>query len=75
MSTIQPQEHRVTEQEIAGWPARVTSYRLGSTWYCSIDNVDPGATIARSEGDSREAAEAEALDKAERRLGRTRRHI
>jgi hypothetical protein len=58
--------------ELAGWPVRVTSYRLAGRFRSEVDNVDPGAVIARGEGATREAAEAEACGKAVERLGRTR---
>ena len=37
-------------------------------FYCHIDNVDPGATIARGSGATIELATNEAIDKAKRRL-------
>jgi len=59
-------------ESVGEWRMRVVSYRLGDTWTCVIDNVDPGAVIARAHGASREAAEAEAEATATRRLERTR---
>lgn len=59
--------------EVAGWPLRLISYRLGEMFYCTADNVSPGALIARAAGASREEAEAKALGKASERLVRTRR--
>jgi hypothetical protein len=59
--------------EVAGWPLRLISYRLGETFYCKADNVSPGAQIAGATGASREEAESKALEKAGERLGRTRR--
>jgi hypothetical protein len=59
--------------EVAGWPLRVTSYRIGETWYATADNVSPGAWFARAEGTSRAAAEEKAVETARRRLERTRR--
>lgn len=70
---MKPQEYVRRKDEIGGWPVTVVTYRLGERRYCKVDNVDPGALIARAEGASREEAEQEALEKATRRLGRTRR--
>jgi hypothetical protein len=42
-------------------------------YYCTINNVDPGARFARAEGPTREDAEAKAIAKAERYLAQTRR--
>ena len=61
-------------QELAGWPIEVETYKLGEVYYCTINNVDPGARFARAEGPTREEAEQQALAKAERYLAQTRRH-
>jgi ribosomal protein S12 methylthiotransferase accessory factor YcaO len=45
---------------------------LEKTYYCTVDNVDPGAVIARAKGATREEAEAEAIAKAKERLLQTR---
>ena len=58
---------------LAGWPIKIVGYRIGATHYCHIDNVSPGATIARANAASREAAEEEAIAKATGRLEKTRR--
>lgn len=60
------------ETQLAGWPVRITSYQLKGEWRCEIDNVSPGATIARATGDSRETAVGKASAKATERLGRQR---
>ena len=52
---------------------RAVSYRVGDRYYCTIDNVDPGARFARAEGTTREEAESTALEKAARYLEQTRR--
>jgi hypothetical protein len=60
-------------QDLRGWAIEIETYQLGDTFYCTINNVDPGARFARAEGPTREDAEAKALEKAERYLGQTRR--
>jgi hypothetical protein len=50
------------------------SYKLGERFICEIDNVSPGARVARAEGATREEAERAAMATAERRLGRTQVH-
>jgi len=60
--------------ELAGWPIEVETYKLGDVYYCTINNVDPGARFARAEGPTREEAERQALAKAERYLAQTKRH-
>jgi len=61
-------------QELGGWAIEIETYQVGEVFYCTINNVDPGARFARAEGSTREAAEQQALAKAERYLAQTRRH-
>ena len=63
-------EHR---EELSGWQVNIVSYRVGERFYCTIDNVDPGARFARAEGSTREEAEKVAIEKATRYLQQTRR--
>ncbi|HXG35926.1 MAG TPA: hypothetical protein VNL15_03045 [Dehalococcoidia bacterium] len=74
MAETKVEEYSRREVELAGWKAAVTSYRIGDRYYCKVDNVSPGAAVAKAEGASREEAESKAIAKAEERLGRTRRH-
>jgi len=64
--------HSERTLELAGWPVRVISYKLGDTYHATADNVSPGANIARSRGATKEEAEREVLVRAEERLARTR---
>lgn len=66
------QDYRTRRVELGGWPVRVTSYQQGMTFRCTVENLDPGATIARAEAATREEAERVASEKAAARLGRTR---
>ena len=63
------QERRDT---VDGWPVNIVTYRIGDHWYCTIDNVDPGARFARAEAATREDAERTAVEKAQRYLKQTR---
>ena len=72
MTTLRPEGYQRRRSELGGWPVGVVSYRLGERYVCEVDNVSPGAHIARGEGATREEAERAALETAERRLGRTR---
>ena len=73
--SMRPEGYLQRRQQEAGWDINIRSYKLGETYHCEIDNVSPGAMIARGSGATREAAESDALEKARRRLGRTRRHL
>jgi len=71
---MKAEEYREHQEEAVGWKINVVSYRLGERFHCTVDNVDPGARLARGEGQSREEAESRALEKARRYLSQTRRH-
>jgi hypothetical protein len=58
---------------IDGWPINIVTYRIGGKYYCTIDNVDPGARFARAEGSVCDEVERKALEKAKKYLGQTRR--
>jgi hypothetical protein len=60
------------QQTLAGWPVRITTYTIGTTTHCHVDNVSPGAIIARASGPDLESAERAALQKATERLAQTR---
>jgi hypothetical protein len=70
---MNPDDYTERELELANWPVRLISYKLGESWFCKVDNVSPGAQIARSISSTRADAESLALRKAERRLAATRR--
>jgi hypothetical protein len=70
---VKAESYNRRRQDLAGWPIEIETYKLGDVYYCTINNVDPGARFARAEGSTREDAEAKALKKAERYLAQTRR--
>jgi len=70
---VNSEEYSIRKTELAGWPISIETYRVGSTYYCSVANVDPGARIARAQGSTKDEAERIALEKAERYLQQTRR--
>lgn len=71
--SLRAEEYVKRQDKILEWDVAIVSYKLGQRYYCTIDNVSPGAAIARADGDTREQAEAEALAQAKERLARTRR--
>ena len=70
---MKPEDYARREIEVEGWAISVESYKLGAVYYCTISNVDPGARIARADGQTKEDAERVALEKASRYLQQTRR--
>ena len=71
--SLRPESYRRWEDVIDGWPVCLTAYTIGDRFLCKIDNVDPGAVIARGEGATPEEAEAEARSRAKARLATTQR--
>ena len=69
---VVPQDYKDRIEAVGEWKLRVTSFRLGEKFICKIDNVDPGATLVRTEGETRELAESAALARARERVSRTR---
>ena len=69
------EEHAERTLDIEGWPVHLTSYRIGDTFHCHVDNVSPGANIARTTGATREEAERKAIERATEGLLRTKRHM
>ena len=70
---MKAEEYTERNDTIDTWPVHIVTYRIGETYYCTIDNVDPGARFARAEGATREDVERTALEKAKKYLGQTRR--
>ncbi len=68
---LRAEDYQVVRKDIAGQPVSVTSYRIGDRFFCHIDNIDPGATIARAESGTCESAIELAMKKAEARLARS----
>ena len=69
---LKPEEHTRREEQLAGWPVTIETYKLGEVYHCTVANVDPGARIARADGSTRAEAETRAIEKATRYLGQTR---
>jgi hypothetical protein len=71
---MRAEDYQRRRQELAGWPVGIVSYKLNDRFICEIDNVSPGARLARAEGATREEAERAAMATAEGRLAGTRVH-
>ena len=70
---MKAEDYSERSETIDTWPIHIVTYRVGGKYYCTIDNVDPGARFARAEGATREDAERVALEKAQKYLRQTRR--
>lgn len=60
-----PEDYSERKTELAGWPVRIVTYRLGTVYRTTIDNTDPGAWVVKSEGATKQEAERKALQEAE----------
>ena len=65
---MKAEDYRKEQKEVEGKMINITTYKIGERYFCHIDNVSPGATIARTEGASLEEARDLALQKAAHRL-------
>jgi hypothetical protein len=70
---MKAEEYTERQDVIDGWKVHIVTYRIDGRYYCTIDNVDPGARFARADAETREDAERTALEKAKRYLAQTRR--
>jgi hypothetical protein len=70
---VNAEDYKKRRQDLGSWSIEIETYKLGDVYYCTINNVDPGARFARAEGATREDAETKALEKAGRYLAQTRR--
>lgn len=71
--TMKPENYSERMFQLDDWQVRLTSYGLEGKYYCKVDNVEPGACIARAQGATKEEAEQGALARAQEYLSRTRR--
>ncbi len=71
-TVLRAEDYRRRRDRLESWDIGIASYKLGGRYCCEVDNVSPGARLARGEGATREEAEAEALNKAREMLARTR---
>jgi hypothetical protein len=70
---MRAENYQEKEMELAGWPVRIVSYKLGDQYVCEADNVSPGARLARFAAATPEEAEQQAISKAQHMLGKTKR--
>jgi hypothetical protein len=66
---MKAEEHK---ERVGRWEIHIVGYRLDKEWVCTVDNVSPGANIARATGKTREETEELAVGKAKERLAQTR---
>ena len=62
---MKPEDYSERKTQLAGWPITIVSYKLGTTYYVTVDNQNPGAWVAKAQGATKQEAEAKALKDAE----------
>ena len=60
-----PEEYSERKTQLAGWPVNIVTFRLGSVYHTTIDNTDPGAWVVKTQGATKQEAEAKAVKDAE----------
>ncbi len=68
MNIMQPDEFQERTESVPPFQVRVVSYRLGSSYHCTVYNFDPGAVLVRADGSTRAEAESKAMARARSRL-------
>lgn len=68
-----PEDYSERTLELGGWPIRIVTYRLDSTYRTTIDNLDPGAWVVKAEGQTKEESESKALKEAQSLLEKIKR--
>jgi len=69
---VKAEEYSSRYEQVGQWRINIVSYKLGDEFICTVNNVEPGATLARAQAATREEAEKEAISKAEHMLAKTR---
>ena len=60
-----PEEYSETHTTLAGWPITITTYRLDTIYYTTIDNTDPGAWVVKAQGATKAESESKATAQAQ----------
>ncbi len=68
MTVYRPVEYKERTEQFLSFRIHIVSYKIDNLYYCSVDDFDPGAIIARSNGPTREEAENKAITRAKERL-------
>ncbi len=69
-----PEDYSEQKTQLAGWPVTIVTYRLGTTYYTTIDNTDPGAWVVKAQGTSKQEAEAKAITEAKALLEKVKKN-
>ncbi len=59
------EEYSERKETLAGWPINIISYRLGTVYHTTIDNISPGAWVVKAQGQTKEESKAKAIQEAQ----------
>ena len=62
---MKAEDYSERKETLAGWPVNIVSYKLGTTYYVTVDNQNPGAWVVKAQAATKQEAEATALKDAE----------
>lgn len=65
---MKAEEFKTEKHVLNGIDLELSTYKIGDEYYCHVSNLNPGATIARAGGKTRDEAVNIALDKVKQRL-------
>ena len=68
------EQYETYSSELCGFNINVTTYKIDTQFYCIVDNVDPGAQVAKAKAPTKDAAIEKALKDSEEKLSNTRRN-
>ena len=68
MTVERSSDYQERWESVPPFQIHITSYKVHDTYYCSVDNVDPGAVIVRTKGQVRDEVELKAIMRAKERL-------
>ncbi|MBI3324320.1 MAG: hypothetical protein HYZ92_03475 [Candidatus Omnitrophica bacterium] len=66
------EEYSERQTQLSGWPVSIVTYRLGTTYYTTVQNQDPGAWVVKAQAATKQEAEAQALKDAEALLAKVK---
>ncbi len=69
---MKAEEYLERKEQLSGWPVKIVSYRMGTAYYVSIQNEEPGAWITKGEGATLAEAEAKARKEAAELLAKVK---
>ena len=71
---MKAEEYKEQKEQLAGWPVKIISYRVGTVYHVSIHNEEPGAWIVKGDGPNLADVESKARKEAADSLSKIKRN-